>query len=91
LAKDPVKLSDAIEAGARLLGTPGPLHVVDCWTAAEAGLSGVVPDTAPVNTLYWENPWGIRPGSDLEHWLRLTVTFRYRWSDVLRRLRGYGA
>ena len=85
-----MKLSDAIQAGAGMLQTPGPSHVLDCWTAAQAGLLGRWPSPAETCPFYWENPWGIAPGSDLEYWLRLTVTAKYHWSDIIKRLRRFG-
>jgi hypothetical protein len=41
--------------------------------------------------LYWDNEWGIAPGSDLEMWMRGTVRERYHWSQVLKKLRAHGA
>lgn len=86
-----MKLSDAIEAGARLLNTPGPSHLVDCYVAAQAGLAQRTPSPEEQCAFYWDNPWGIAPFSELELWLRLTVTQGYRWAEVLNKLRSYDA
>lgn len=86
-----MRLSDAIEKGAGILCTPGPLFPCDdALVAAQAGELGRAPTIAEQCAYYWDNPHGIKPGDDLEHWLRLTVIHGYRWSDVISKLRGYG-
>jgi len=87
-----MKLSEALRAGARLLKTQGPdWELGDCWDALAAGLHGARQDTQTVNQLYWENPWGITPNSDLEMWLRLVVVHKLRWFDVITRLEKHSA
>lgn len=86
-----MKLSDAILAGTLLLKTRGPSWDDDCWSAAAAGLLGAVPTPAQVAALYWDNPWNIAPGSDMEMWLRGTVRESYRWFQVIQKLQAYSA
>lgn len=81
-----MKLSEAILAGATILKTKGPTWDKNWWNAAALGL-GLEDSTR----LYWDNPWGIVPGSDLEMWLRGTVREGYRWGQVIRKLREYNA
>jgi hypothetical protein len=87
-----VKLSEAIALGAAVLKTNGPEHPhKDVLTAAQIGLLGRLPTQAEFNLFYWSNPWNLVHGTDLEHWARLTVTHRYRWADVINKLKSYGA
>jgi len=86
-----MNLSDAIERGAQVLKTPGPTWDCDCWHALDAGLTGQQPDETRIRLLYWENPWGVTPGSDLEMWLRGVVREGYHWSAVIKKLRLWGA
>jgi hypothetical protein len=86
-----MKLSDAIEAGAALLKTTGPTVTEDCYAALASGLAGRVATRDEKRALYWDNEWGIAPGSDLEMWMRGTVRERYHWSQVLKKLRAHGA
>ena len=81
-----MKLSEAIAAGAAILKTRGPTYGEDCWTAIALGLEW--PD---LNSLYWNNPWGILPGDDLEMWLRGTTREKYHWSQVIKKLQAHGA
>jgi hypothetical protein len=100
-----LKLSDAIQAGAAILKTPGPAFVLrnnltaidgisqceDALTCAQIGILGRRPSIKEHCQFYWDNRWKIVPGSDLELWLRLTAIHHYRWAEVLARLREYGA
>jgi len=100
-----LKLSDAIQAGAGLFKTNGPSFLLhggvvaidgisqcnDALTAAQCGLLGRRPTIREHCQFYWDNPWKIVPGSDLEIWLRMTAIHEYRWADVVGKLRGYGA
>lgn len=83
-----MKLSDAIEKGATILGTRGPSDDDDCWVAASLGLGGTA-SADVVSDLYWNNPWGITSGSDMEMWLRGTIRECYHWSQVIKKLRAY--
>lgn len=73
-----------------MLNTPGPSHFQDCYTAAQFGLLGRAPTVQEQCAFYWDNPWDIKPFSELEYWLRLTVTAEYRWADVIQKLQAYG-
>lgn len=100
-----MKLSDAIQAGAAVLKTPGPTFMLrggvvavdgisqceDALTGAQCGVLGRRPNIKEHCQFYWDNPWRITPGSDLELWLRMTAIHCYRWADVIAKLRGYGA
>lgn len=93
--------SAAIEAGAGVLKTPGPTHspvfiapgvivAADVLGAAQLGLLGRPPAHNEMLAFYWANPWGVVHGTDLEYWARMVVVNRYRWADVIQKLRGYG-
>lgn len=95
-----MKLSDAIERGAGALRTTGPncspvfvgpscMMLGDVLTAAQFGLLGRVPEQDEHIAFYWENPWGAVHGSDLLYWMRLAEAHRYRWADVVNKLRGH--
>jgi hypothetical protein len=85
------RLSDTIEAGARIMGTRGPRYpYMDCWAALAAGLNGQPVDNYMVCALYGNNPWGITCGSDLEHWLRLAPVQGYDWATIIGKLREHG-
>lgn len=100
-----MKLSDAIQAGAGLLKTDGPTFQLkggvvavdgvsqcnDALTAAQVGILERRPTIREHCQFYWDNPWKITPGGDLEMWLRMTAIHGYRWADVIAKLRGYGA
>ena len=100
-----MKLSDAIQAGAAVLKTNGPTFALqggvvavggisqcqDALTCAQIGIIGRRPAIKEHCQFYWVNPWNIKPGSDLELWLRMTAIHQYRWADVIAKLRGYGA
>lgn len=88
-----MKLSDVIEAGASLMVSRGPYHPDhDCWEAIARGLNDLYPGRHHnAQDLYQQNPWGITPGSDLEHYMRLTCVARLRWGEIIAHLRSYNA
>lgn len=86
-----MKLSEALLAGAAILGTRGPRIGSDCWDALAAGVYGHIAEPWAVNELYWSNPWGVQPHSDLEMWLRLVETHRMTWDEIATKLEGHGA
>lgn len=99
-----MKLSDAVLSGATVLGTQGPngqLSPVftttggrgmnDVLSAAQIGLIGRIPDGEEYRAFYWSNPWGATHGTPLCNWMRLCEAHKYRWADVINKLRGYGA
>jgi len=85
-----MKLSEAIQAGATLLKTTGPHFTKgDCLTAAQAGLLGRLPTEQESNDFYWQNQFNATAFTDLEYWMRMAVIFKYRWADVITKLRRY--
>lgn len=85
-----MKLSEALLAGATILKSK-PSFNEDCWSALAAGLHGTRPSDDQVRALYWENPWGIVPGSDLEYWFRLAILHGLRWGQIIKKLQGHNA
>lgn len=87
-----MKLSDVIEAGASLMKGRGPYQPhQDCWAAIALGLNDLYPGkNHTAQDLYVNNPWGIKVGSDLEHYLRLVCVARRTWGEVVAHLRAYG-
>lgn len=90
-----MRLSDAIERGATILQTRGPsFEAGDCTVAMAAGVLGRLPTQAEANAHYWSqhsfDGLVVNPCEALELWMRYAVLHRYRWADVISKLRGYG-
>lgn len=73
------------------VGTPTPMMMCDVLTAAQYGLLGRVPTQAEYLAFYWSNPWGATHNTPLLNWMRGTEAHRYRWADVIKKLKEYGA
>lgn len=95
-----MQLSDAIAAGARVLKTVGPTYQLvpvggveipgDIPTAAQIGVLGRVPTLAEIRAFYFMNEFGMVFETDLEYWSRMAVIHKYKWSDVINKLKEYG-
>lgn len=84
-----VKLSDALEEGARHLATRGPTWAQDIWVCAQAAEIGRVPTPGEACTYYHHNQW-MQPGNELEWWARLILFDKPKWSQVIAELRKFG-
>ena len=71
--------------------TPRDTIVNDALTAAQIGLLGRLPTNEEYLAFYWANPWGATHSTQLGYWLRLTESHKYRWADVINKLKAYGA
>lgn len=96
-----MRFSDAIEAGAAKLNSPGPdfrphqltpnlWAAPDVLLAAQIGLLGRMPTTEETRTFYYDNPWAPF-SSDMEMWCRMAIFHEYKWNDVIKKLREYNA
>ena len=72
-------------------GSPRIMAVNDVLSAAQLGLLGRPPTQEEYTAFYWNNPWDATHNTSLLNWMRLTEAYRYKWSDVINKLRVYGA
>ena len=78
--------------GPDVVGGPLRMMVVnDVLSAAQLGLLGRVPAQEEYLAFYWDNQWGATHNTPLLNWMRAAEAHRYRWADVIGKLRGYGA
>lgn len=63
----------------------------DALTAAQLGFMDRTPTNEEYLAFYWANPWGATHNTTLLNWLKLTESHRYRWADVINKLKSYGA